>query len=286
VQIAAFNAVLFLDSRYHGLYVATDHIDDELIRDSGLWEDSNLFKARTHEANFRQTTRKGRSKSSLDQGYTKEEGVPPAGEPDAYADLHELVEWVDSASDQEFAGEIDGRLARAEFEDWWILVSAISADDSAGKNSYLIHDPRPAAPDPRWHCVPWDFNASFGQDWQAQRVGAAADPEGLSRFNRIFERLLHDPRLRAALLQRYRTALDHGGLELGSVLGLVDGWAEQNHAAALHDERRWGSAIADHRGQPASYRGELDYLRAWIPERWELLQRHLAANLGSDTRAR
>jgi spore coat protein H len=286
VQIASFNAVVFVDNRYHGLYVATDHIDDDLIGDNGLWQDSNLFKARTHDANFRRTARSGGIKPSLHQGYTKEEGTPPDGEPDAYTDLDELVAWIDSSSDREFFAEVDQRLARREFEDWWILVGAIGADDSAGKNSYLIHDPRPIAPDPLWHCVPWDFNASFGQDWQSNRVGASADPEGLSRFNRIFERLLGDPLLREHLLQRYRSAIEGGALELGSVLALVDGWAEQNQAAALRDEQRWSDAIADYRGTAASHSDDLDYMRGWIPERWEFLQRYLDTHRASDAQPR
>ena len=75
------------------------------------------------------------------------------------------------------------------FADWFVFTSALRADDSAGKNSYLYHDPRPAAPDPRWRYVPWDFNASFGQDWRARPTAADRDPEALMRITGVQQNL-------------------------------------------------------------------------------------------------
>jgi spore coat protein H len=279
IDIQAFNAVLFLDNQYHGIYVISDHVDDDLVADHGLWKDGNLYKARLHDANFALTTRNGNPKNELHQGYTKEEGTPAHGAPDAYADLDELIEWVATSSDEEFVKSFDQRLSRSDFEAWWIFVSLIQADDSAGKNSYLYHDPRPESETPLWRYVPWDFNASFGQDWRARHVGAGALPEDYQSRNRLFERMLANSELREPLLARYERLLQ-GNLQLDDVLELVDRWGSQLEHAASRDQQLWGAAIEAYRGgggQPAAPEQEVAYLRAWISERWSFLGRHLSA---------
>jgi hypothetical protein len=66
----------------------TDHVDGNLMEDSGLFEDGNLYKARGHDANFRLTRADApfAEKTFLYEGYSKEEGTPLADEPGAYAD--------------------------------------------------------------------------------------------------------------------------------------------------------------------------------------------------------
>lgn len=161
--------MVFVNGAYQGVYTLTDHVDRHLMEDNAHFEDGNLYKARTHDANFRSTTGAGAAKASLSLGYEKTEGAPPHGEPGAYADLEELISWVSSSSRESFLAELDTRLARDEYEAWWMLVGYIAAGDSAGKNSYHYRDPRPGSPDGRFHCVPWDFNESFGQSWRTAR---------------------------------------------------------------------------------------------------------------------
>jgi hypothetical protein len=58
-----------------------------------------------------------------------------------------------------------------EFADWLLLVGWAIADDSAGKNVYLYHGGEPdGALGLLFRYVPWDFNDSFGQSWQTNRV--------------------------------------------------------------------------------------------------------------------
>src|SRR5690606_21217469 len=125
--------------------------------DHGLFEDGNLYKARTHDANFRLTRANGGQmpKRNLSEGYTKEAGTPLEGEPGASVDLEALVGWVGSSSSEAFSAELDTRVVQREYEDWWLLVSLTLARDSAGKNSYHYSDPRLGA-DARFHVVPWD----------------------------------------------------------------------------------------------------------------------------------
>ncbi len=280
VKVQADSAVLYLNGQFWGIYTITDHVDGYLMEDYGRYQDGNLYKARTHDANFDLTRIEdpGGAKVSLAEGYTKEEGTPLEGEPGATADLEALVSWVASSSSSAFLSELDARLARHEYEDWWLLVSTIFAGDSAGKNSYHYRDPRASATDGRFHVVPWDFNDSFGQTFYSDHPGreADSDPEELATYNRLFQRLLAEPSTREPLLARYRAQLD-GGWALPGILATFDAWAAENEAVARRDESKWGALHAAYfaalRSTPSTtHADELAYMRQWIIDRWSFIQ--------------
>jgi spore coat protein H len=275
ISVQSYHAVLYLNGRYHGLYLVGDHVDGELMAAHGLWPEGNLYKARDHDANLRLEDRRGDPKEPLELGYSKEEGKPQAGEPGAFDDLHALIRWAASAPDGELAVQLDDTIERGDFEAWLMLVSAIDAMDSAGKNSYLYHDPRPAAPDPRWRCVPWDFNASFGQDWQTWRLSSQRKLARYDGENALFERFTSIPELAQPLKQRVRDALA-ASWSRAEVLALFDAYSEEIAAAALRDEHRWGARMRDYdwgaRKDPfTTHDEERAYVRQWIEERWELI---------------
>jgi spore coat protein H len=278
LPIHAFNAVVFIDGQYKGLYVLSDHIDDDFLDDAGVFGHANLYKARKHDANFRLSSPDGDPKPNLHAGYTKEEGFPEASEPDAFADLDALVQWIATAPDDEFARDFDQRMVQSEFEDWLMFVCLIQATDSAGKNSYLYHDPRESAPEPRWRYLPWDFNASFGQGYRTQRRLSSEYllPE-FSQYNELFARMLRDAELRVSLESRFREALNSAWART-EVLTLFDEWTREIGSSALRDEQKWGAAYRDNWGSRTdltSYLEEISYVRAWIDERWGFMHANL-----------
>jgi hypothetical protein len=278
IQIHAFNAVVFIDGQYAGLYVVSDHIDDDFLEDANVFGHGNLYKARKHDANFRLEAPDGDPKPNLHAGYTKEEGLPEDPDPEAFADLDALVQWVATAPDAEFAADFDRRMVQSEFEDWLMFVCLIQATDSAGKNSYLYHDPREDAPEPRWRYLPWDFNASFGQGYRTQRRATTAYPlSDFSVYNEVFARISRDEGLSARLRERFDAAL-RGAWNRVSVLALFDAWVAEIGPAALRDEQKWGMAYRDAWGgrtDLTTYLEEVDYVRRWIDERWSFMDADL-----------
>jgi hypothetical protein len=268
IAIHHFNAVVYLNGSYHGVYVVTDHVNDDFLEQRGLPRTINLYKARLKEANFRLTDRDGKQKQRLRAGYTKEEG-----EPEVYADLEELVSWVATSSDSDFRDDFSARLA-PEFLRWFSFVTLSQAVDTTTKNYFLMHDARPEAPDAHWRFIPWDFNASFGQGVSMQR--RAPDYWTVARFgraNRLFERILNEPTLRAPLMQRFHETLQDVWTADEMALTL-ERFASEVEAAAERDELRWAEArhaYFSDRSDWTSPREEHDYLRAWIPERWRLI---------------
>ena len=269
VQIQVYSGVVFLDGEYYGLYTFADHVDGYLMEDHGLAQDGNLYKSRTHDANFRLTKSGGNDpKSTPHEGLTKEEGLPLDGEPGAYDDLDELITFVATAKDATFLAEIDDRIDRRDYEDWWIFVSLIMGDDSAGKNAYHYHDPAMGP----WRYMPWDFNDSFGHTWQTARKGFDAEPEGYAWANELFTRFFELPGIGDPLRARYGEALQ-GIYDVDAVLERVDAMLDETADSALRDEGRWATQYQTYggwnwRNDFTTYDEEVEYLRQWIIDRW------------------
>jgi spore coat protein H len=268
IQIQVYSGVVFLNGQYWGLYTFADHVDGYLMEDHGLWQDGNLYKARTHDANFRLTNVQDGPKATPHDGLTKEEGLPVDGEPGAYDDLDELVTFVATASDAEFLAEIDARIDRRDYEDWWMFVTLIMGDDSAGKNSYHYHDPNGGP----WRFAPWDFNDSFGQTWQTARKGYDALPEDYVWANELFARFLAAPTIGDPLRERYSEALQ-GVYAVEEILALVDEMIVEVDAGARRDERMWSEQYRNYGGWNwrddfLTYDEEVAYLKKWIEDRW------------------
>jgi len=274
IQVQHYSVVVYLDGAFYGLYTLTDHVNRHLMEDNDFFEDGNLYKARSHVCNFRLTTSLGgAAKTSLIDGYEKKEGTPADGEPGAYDDLEDLVRWVATSPRESFLGELDARLARGEYEGWWLLIGFIAGGDSAGKNSYHYRDPRPTARDGGvFHYIPWDFNDSFGQNWRSVRRGPELSPPVyFTRLNMIFERLLTEPETRDPLLARFREVLD-GVWSADAIVAQLDAWNAELRDVALRDEKRWGAAYADFfSGRRANdlltHEQEVAYVRQWIFDR-------------------
>ncbi|MET0386074.1 MAG: CotH kinase family protein [Polyangiales bacterium] len=282
IQVQSYNVVVFLNGEYYGLYTLADHINGYLMEDHGFDQEGNLYKARSHDANFRPTSFERRDAEGVEppkngphDGYTKEEGLPIEGEPKAYDDLDAFLTWTWSSTAEQFAQEIDQQIARKEYEDWWIWASFIRADDSVGKNSYHYHDPKIA--DSVWHFVPWDLNQSFGQDYLTQRTLAADNaPEWYYLdMNGLFERMLADPTLGAAMRARYRAELA-GSYAVAPLQAQLDAMAAEIHASALRDEQKWGGTYRSFdwwsgRTNFLTHEQEVAYLRQWISDRHAFL---------------
>jgi spore coat protein CotH len=284
IRVQAYNAVVYLNGQYYGLYTIADHVDGFLMEDFGYDQRGNLYKGRGFEANFRDTawSPNGQvAKTTLHDGFTKEEGTPEEGQPGAYDDLDALMSWVARSPAEEFRQTIDATIARKEYEDWWVWVSYIRADDSIGKNSYHYHDPKRA--DAVWHYIPWDLNASFGQDWRTLRTtpDTSGPDEWYRGANGLFERMLDDPSLEAGMRERYRQAL-RGSLSRDKVLSLLDAMVKEVEPSALRDEALWGGAYRSfmawrERTDFTTFHEEVAYLRGWVDARYSFLLEKLAA---------
>jgi spore coat protein CotH len=236
---------------------------------SGLSEDGNVYKAVNHDANFRLTRNNGDPKATLHDGYKKKEGLPAATEPGAFDDLDALVEFVVTADDAAFAAQIGDMIDVFDYESWWLLVTFVAADDSAGKNSYHYH-----APGHRWQTAPWDFNASFGQTWTTERR-AAGSVSNYEARNLLFERFLATPEIADELAMRYRDLLD-GPYSVAAIDARIDAILAELGPSVARDEIRWRAAYETFdrwsgRTDFTTHAEEVQYIRDWVAARWQVL---------------
>lgn len=273
MTLRTFQAVVYLDGEYWGMYEVLERVDEEFFEDRGLSHYGNAYKGIDHNANFYSTDVYGRPKSYYYSGYEKMMGDPEAGESGAYDDLIDLYEWAITSSDTEFRNELDEVMVQDEIFDWFILVTFAGGWDSGGKNQQIYHDPDSDGP---WRFVPWDFNASWGQQWETSRVDATTWSE-FTWANNLFYRSLNDDLLSHALWTRYRAALA-GPLDPDVLLTQARGWNEEISPAAQRSWRKWGSQYHSYSGWAgtrSSYgdwttpEEEAEYVFEWIEERWE-----------------
>jgi hypothetical protein len=267
IQVKTFSAVVFVNGRYWGLYTAAEHVDSDLMREHGLDPAGNLYKAIHADANFSRYRDDGSRKDSLSEGLVKKEGTPHD-----YSDLGDLIRFVDGAEDEEFQAGLPGRVRMSDYENWWIFVTLILATDNAGKNAYHYHDPDGGL----FRFIPWDLDASFGQNWDTQRTPALWRPDFRNK-NLLFKRLLSDPVLFAPVAERY-DALISGPLRREVVLSLVDEFGEQIRPVALRDEARWFDRYESFsrwsfRKDINTHEEELKYVRKWIDKRWRAFEK-------------
>ena len=264
IPIQAYNVVVYIGGNYWGLYTITDHLSKHRINQIGLRGDANLYKAINHDANFRERDYNGQPKINLAQGYEKKEGVPQN-----FSDLEQLVAFTSGTDDITFRDQLTTQINIEDYSKWWTLVTFILATDSGGKNSYHYHD------NSRWIVAPWDFNASFGQQWETTRL----DVQYINDFgnaNEIFRRMLHDPILGPALRDMLRQAITSGPFSVDALTTRIDTIVADIDASAHRDELAWGDSYKTYprwaqRTDFTDYNGELNYVRTWIDARRQLI---------------
>jgi len=261
------HVVLYRDGAYVGLYLLVDRVDDEFVGHMGFDRDADLYKAVDPDANFYLTDQYGKPKETLHQGYEKEEGTPE----DDYRELEALVGWTGAADAQGLVTGADPWLDLGEFMDWYLLVYYTDGEDSTDKNHYLLH----AREDGRFRYVPWDFNASWGQNWRTYRRDADVDNQ-FRKNNRVFAAFRDDPDADAALWDRFDTARAAGPYDPDWHRAWLDTTFDRIDAAAEKDWAVWGDAYASYEGWAdyraerddfTDYEGEKAYLYDWVDAR-------------------
>jgi spore coat protein CotH len=259
---------VYLNGRYHGLFVGIDHVDDEFIREMGMDSGQDLYKSVSHDANFYLTNAGGALKSDLAAGWEKKEGLP-------LTDLHsvqQLTAWSANSDSATFAAELDQWLLHDAWMDWFLLVRRFAADDSAGKNAYLYVDPV----DGRFHVVPWDFNHALGQTWQTARQ-SATDVDDYIWNNGVFNHLQREPTLAATLWAREAWLTEPGNpLSADEITRRID---EQLLSIGPSTERDWDKWRMDYvnyggwswRSDWTTPAEEHAYVLQWVAERDQIL---------------
>lgn len=260
LQIHAAHVVVYVAGQYHGLFTLSDHVDRHLMEQHGLLDTGNLYKQSTYSADFR-------VKEPLHAGVEKPDGKPE----DDFTDFDALVTFIDTASNEDFRALLPLYLDVRDYQDWWVFVTTIRAEDTTSKNTYHYLE-APGAPA---RFAPWDFNASFGQGWTSHRL-SATEIRVYTGVNRLFERFLSDPLFVAELRERQQAALDDV-FHPDRIDELIDGYTQEMGAAGARDWIVWQERYRSFRRWSdrtdfTSFEDEVAYIKSWYRTRWNVLK--------------
>jgi hypothetical protein len=221
---------LQLDGNYHGVYLLMERLDGDLLGfrpfRSNEVSQACLYKAIDHAANFGQPGH---------GGYEQREPDPlvlPYSQP-----LDELNRFVSTAPAAAFFDPKTGIESRLDLDnaiDFHLLVLLTSNSDGITKNFFIGRDaPGTNPPAPRFLFAPWDYDGTFGRNWNATPF-----PAGAWLSNHLFERLMSEAAYRARFLARWKQ-LREGQFSTQTVQAMMDANVRTLGAAAQRNLARW-----------------------------------------------
>ncbi|PYI84803.1 MAG: hypothetical protein DME26_12675 [Verrucomicrobia bacterium] len=254
-----------LNGQYHGAYLLMERVDRAMFElgryDSNALHHACIHKAVDHAASF---NRVGHA------GYEQREPDPLTG---AYWDpLDQFNRFVSTAKEAEFFDPDKGIATRLDLDntiDFHLLVLLTSNMDGFDKNLILARDaPVTNAPLPRFFFAPWDYDATFGRNWEGSRVGTSA---WLS--NHLFDRLLSNPEYCKQFSARWKQ-LRARRFSVQSICGMIDENAAALGEAAKRNALRWHALDGRDPGR-LTFEEDLAQMKEWIAARMEWLDQEI-----------
>lgn len=222
-----------LNGRYHGAYLLMERVDRALLElrsfDSNAPTQACIYKAEDHGGDFGQPG----------HGAFEQREPDPVVFP-YWGPLDRFSGFVSRSPDGEFFNPTNGIAARLDLDnaiDFHLLLLVTSNMDGNDKNLIFARNaPTDAVPKPRYFFVPWDYDATFGRNWNSTPVDASV---WLSNF--LFDRLLNDAAYGKRFAARWR-ALRKTTFAEANILRMIDDNARALGEAAKRNAERWQSA--------------------------------------------
>jgi spore coat protein H len=255
---------LNLNGKYHGVYLLMERVDRQLLGLSAFTSNevqhAVIYKADDHVTTF---------SNGGHGGFEQQEPDPLIFK--YWKPLDEFTDFVSSANDREFFDSKSGIATRLDLEntiDFHLLILLTSNMDGDDKNFILAKNNRVAGTFEKFFFVPWDYDATFGRNWNARPV---AFDEWLS--NDLYDRLLRDPKYRRQFVTRWRE-LRKKEFSTGKILEMMDENARTLGEAAARNAVRWNKP--GYYPDKLSFEQDVREMKKWVASRNEFLDKRLA----------
>ena len=250
-----------LNGRYHGAYLLMERADRALLElrrfDSNAASQACLYKAVDHAANFGHAGR---------AGYEQREPDPSARE--YWGPLEEFNRYVSRAKEVDFFQPETGIGSRLDLDnviDFHLCLLLTSNMDGNDKNFILARNAATtAAPNPRFFFVPWDYDATFGRNWEASRV----DPTAWLSIH-LFDRLQSDQAYRQKFAARWRQ-LRTREFSLANLGRMIDENVRTLGAAVPRNATRWKTLDGPYPDR-LTFDEDVQQMKKWIVARTQWL---------------
>lgn len=283
---------VFFNGRYHGVYHLTERIDRKqlaLAKTEGADVHGLLYKS----AQWSTWTLLGFNRYTQAPAGVNPPGYDNAGsmwnsweseypEPDAdgkctdWKPLWKALALCATASDAEFCERVGQVFDLPVVADYWLFCELLHAVDNSGKNMYwAVGDAQKSS---MLTPVPWDLDGTFGRSWDGHRSDVRA-ANNYRRYllqhghqNVLFERLykLNPDGWNERLAERYHI-LRHSHFDVEKLMARFEHYHRlmQLSGADRRECGRWD----DSGGIRLRFSEELSFIRSWLEERLESLDR-------------
>lgn len=244
---------LYLNSRYEGVYLHLESVDDLFLENRGL-PFGPIYYAVEPDADFSLNRYKSEEpKESLLIGYQRKIG--------AASDDMKLIDFINiinNTTDDKFEEEISRHLDVQKYLRWLAVAVCTQNYDGFKKNYALYLNSETEL----FEIIPWDYDGTFGRDWDADTI--KPDSLSIKGKNHLTKKLLEFPAFR----KQYRVLME----ELLDTLFTPDYFEPiitsliesiRPHLLFKNDEKR------------ELFDGEKDYMTSFIKERNRYLRESL-----------
>jgi spore coat protein H len=254
---------LHVNGQFRGLYVEVEQPDKAFLKRHN-WQGASVFKAASRS---RQSDERNLGdEESYRQHYQRE-----TRKTEGFAELQQFCQELDGTTN---VVEFFSRQVEVEkYINYLAATVLVQNWDCYNKNHFLIHDDRGSR---RWVVVPWDVDRTFGDysrygfdETRLPILHGTRQLPGTTGWNRLADRFLNEPALRARFLDRLTELIEREFTteKLYPVLDRLE--AEVRSEAAL-DRQRWGGGGDD-------IHSEIAQVKRYIVERRNYLLKEVAA---------
>ena len=241
-----------LNEEYQGVYLLMEHVDGHLLGLTPFVKEDAvhacLYKAVNHDASFA----KGGH-----EGFVQHVPDPLAA---YWQPLDALNEFIHGAAAEKFLDAQMGIETQLDIDnaiDFHLLVLVTGNADGITKNFYLARARPEGAAVPRFFFVPWDYDGTFGRNWDASRL-----PPELWLSNHLFDRLLQAPAYRQRFVARWQQ-LREKEFSVPTIQGMIDANAKELGAAAARNAIRWAAGAGSYPDR-VSFEQDVTEMKTWI----------------------
>ncbi|NJB86818.1 hypothetical protein GGR26_002595 [Lewinella marina] len=265
-------AELFLNGRYHGLYMLSEQVDRSQLKlkkyddDAGVRGELYKSEEYTIATSFQGVP----NETPVDDDWAGWEVKHPDEDEVDWDRLRQLIRFVANTPDAEFRAAADQHFDLENLIDYLLFVNGLSLTDNMSKNTYLARYDT----DYPYFFAPWDLDAGLGNRHDGTRQESATT----WRTNQLFTRLseLDAADFNQQLCNRY-TELRTGLLRPDSLEARVTNAMDvlQSSGAYRREARRWPELLDFSEDQ-------VSFTHSFIQERIDFLDGYVC-NLSTPT---
>lgn len=260
-----------LNGKYHGAYLLMERVDRSMFGfqryNSNALHHACIYKAVDHVAHF---DRLGHD------GYEQREPDPLTLP--YFGPLDRFNRFCSTTKDDAFFDPTKGIGSRLDLDntiDFHLLVLLTSNMDGIDKNLILAREaPGTNGPVPRFFFAPWDYDATFGRNWEASRV-----PSTVWLSNHLFDRLLGNAEYRSKFAARWKQ-LRTGPFSMENLHRMIDDNARTVREAAKRNALHWRTLEGPYPDR-LSFDEDLLQMKEWIAARLKWLDQEIGQRAGA-----